>query len=292
MRTVYLNGAFVDEAEATVPIMDRGLLFADAVYEGIGVLDGRLVDGARHLDRLDRSLGEVSIPAPMGRDELVGVLHELVARDGLDEGFLYLHVTRGVAERNYVHEGDLVPNVFAFTQPQHGVAADDEPVVRTLRTFPDLRWARRDVKTTNLLGQVLAKQAAAEAGDDEALLVKVPAGSDPGGLDVEVTEGGAVSFFPVVGDRLLVRPLSPEILPGVTRSSVVPVATAEGLVVEERTYTLGEALAADEAFITGASSYVEPVGAIDGTPVGDGGVGPWTRRLRAAYLADVRTRLL
>ena len=287
-RNVYLNGAFVDEAEATLPIMDRGLLFADAVYEGIGVLDGRLVDGAKHLDRLDRSLAAVGIPAPMGRDELVAVLRELVARDGLDEGFLYLHVTRGVAERDYVHDGGLVPTVFAFTQPQHGVAADGEPTVRTMRTFPALRWARRDVKTTNLLGQVLAKQAASDAGDDEALLVEGSAGD----AAAEVTEGGAVSFFPVVGDRLLVRPLSPEILPGVTRSSVLPVAAAEGLAIEERTYTLAEAMAADEAFITGASSYVEPVGAIDGVPVGDGGVGPWSRRLRAAYLADVRRRLL
>ena len=287
-RNVYLNGAFVDEAEATLPIMDRGLLFADAVYEGNGVLDGRLVDGAKHLDRLDRSLAAVGIPAPMGRDELVAVLRELVARDGLDEGFLYLHVTRGVAERDYVHDGGLVPTVFAFTQPQHGVAADGEPTVRTMRTFPDLRWARRDVKTTNLLGQVLAKQAASDAGDDEALLVEGSAGD----AAAEVTEGGAVSFFPVVGDRLLVRPLSPEILPGVTRSSVLPVAAAEGLAIEERTYTLAEAMAADEAFITGASSYVEPVGAIDGVPVGDGGVGPWSRRLRAAYLADVRRRLL
>ena len=287
-RNVYLNGAFVDEAEATLPIMDRGLLFADAVYEGIGVLDGRLVDGAKHLDRLDRSLAAVGIPAPMGRDELVAVLRELVARDGLDEGFLYLHVTRGVAERDYVHDGGLVPTVFAFTQPQHGVAADGEPTVRTMRTFPDLRWARRDVKTTNLLGQVLAKQAASDAGDDEALLVEGSAGD----AAAEVTEGGAVSFFPVVGDRLLVRPLSPEILPGVTRSSVLPVAAAEGLAIEERTYTLAEAMAADEAFITGASSYVEPVGAIDGVPVGDGGVGPWSRRLRAAYLAAVRRRLL
>ena len=287
-RTVYLNGAFVDEVEATVPIMDRGLLFADAVYEGIGVLEGRLVDGLKHLDRLDWSLDAVSIARPMGRDELVGVLHELIRRDGLDEGFLYLHVTRGVAERNYVHDGDLVPTLFAFTQQQHGVAADGDMVARTMRTFCDLRWARRDVKTTNLLGQVLAKQAAADAGDDEALLVK----GEPGDRDAEVTEGGAVSFFPVVGDRLLVRPLSSEILPGVTRSSVLPVAAAEGLIVEERTYTLAEAMAADEAFITGASSYVEPVAAIDGVLVGDGGVGPWTRRLRVAYLADVRTRLL
>tara|TARA_B100000700_G_C15053904_1_gene861799 strand:- start:4293 stop:5153 length:861 start_codon:yes stop_codon:yes gene_type:complete len=283
VRTVYLNGAFIEEAAATVPVMDRGLLFADAVYEGIGVLDGRLVDGLKHLDRLDRSLESVSIPRPMSRDDMITMLRELVALDGLDEGFLYLHVTRGVAERDYVHGGDLVPNVFAFTQPQHGVSADSEPVFRTLRTFPDLRWLRRDIKTTNLLGQVLAKQAAFDAGDDEALLVV------DGG---EVTEGGAVSFFPVVGDRLLVRPLGPEILPGVTRSSVLPVAEAEGLIVEERTYTVDEAKVADEAFITGASSYVEPVGAIDGVPVGDGSVGPWVRRLRAAYLADVRTRLL
>ena len=281
-RIVCLNGEFLPEDEARIPIMDRGLLFADAIYEGMGVLDGGIVDVRKHLARLRRSLAEVGIPEPHTEEEFLGILMELVRRNDVDEGFLYLHVTRGVAERSYVPVAGLTPTVFGFTQPLHGAPADVEPTGLTMSSQPDLRWVRRDVKTTNLLGQVLANWGASEAGADEALLV-APDGT--------VTEGGAVSFFPVVDGALLVRPLSNDILPGVTRSTLLEVLDAEGIPIDERTYTLDEALAADEAMITGASSYVEPVLAIDGHPIGDGTSGALTLRLRAAYLALVRSRL-
>ena len=281
-RIVCLNGEFVPEDEARIPIMDRGLLFADAIYEGMGVLDSGIVDVRKHLARLRRSLAEVGIPEPHTEEEFLGILMELVRRNDVDEGFLYLHVTRGVAERNYVPVAGLTPTVFGFTQPLQGAPADVEPTGLTMSSQPDLRWARRDVKTTNLLGQVLANWGASEAGADEALLVA---------SDGTVTEGGAVSFFPVVGGALLVRPLSNDILPGVTRSTLLEVLEAEGIPIDERTYRLDEALAADEAMITGASSYVEPIVAIDGQAIGAGEPGALTLHLRTAYLALVRSRL-
>jgi D-alanine transaminase len=281
-RIVYLNGEFIDEAEAKVPIMDRGLLFADALYEGMGVLDGAIVDVRKHMARLRRSLAEIAMPEPHTEEEFLGILTELVRRNDVDEGFLYLHVTRGVAEREYVPAAGLTATVFGFTQSLHGAPADVEPTGLTMSSQPDLRWARRDIKTTNLLGQVLAKWGAAEAGADEALLV-APDGT--------VTEGGAVSFFPVVDGTVLVRPQSNDILPGITRSTLLEVLEAEGIPIDERTYTLDEALAANEAMITGASSYVEPIVAIDGHTIGGGGPGALTLRLRTAYLALVRSRL-
>ena len=281
-RTVYLNGEFVPEDEARIPIMDRGLLFADAIYEGMGVLDGGIVDVRRHLARLRRSLAEVGIPEPHTEEELLGILMELVRRNDVDEGFLYLHVTRGVAERSYVPAAGRIPTGFGFTQPLYGAPADAEPAGLTMSSQPDLRWARRDIKTTNLLGQVLANWGASEAGADEALLV-APDGT--------VTEGGSVSFFPVVDGTVLVRSLSNDILPGVTRSTLLEVLEAEGIPIDERTYTLDEVLAADEAMITGASSYVEPIVAIDGQAIGAGEPGALTLHLRTAYLALVRSRL-
>jgi len=272
-----VNGAFVPEAEASVPIMDRGLLFADAVYEGFGVLDGQIVDYVHHWERLVRSLGELEMTLPHEVDTLWRILMELIERNGVEEAFLYLHVTRGVATRDYIYPSGLSPTVFAFTLPGYGVASEPSPVLR-LATAPDWRWARRDIKTSNLLAQVLAKQAAHDAGADEALLLRGD----------EVTEAGSSSFFVVLGDTLVTRPLSNDILPGVTRRAVVDVAAEMGLRVDERSVTLSEALDADEAFITASSSYVQAVGEIDGRPIGTGAPGPVTNAVRDVYLRYVR----
>ncbi|MEM7427765.1 MAG: D-amino-acid transaminase [Pseudomonadota bacterium] len=277
-RIVYINGAFVPENEATVPIFDRGLLFADAVYEGLGVLDGQIIDFLRHMRRLRRSLGELAIPEPFGQDDFFAILMELIRRNAIAEGFLYLHVTRGVADRDYLYPEGLKPTVFAFTQVSHG-AADGEPQGMRLQSTPDLRWQRRDIKTSNLLGQVLAKRAADAAGADEALMV---------GPDGYITEGGATSFFIVKDRSIIARPVTNEILHGVTRQSMLAVAKAEDLRIQERRITLEEAYDADEAFITGASSYVEPVASIDGRTIGDGVPGEITRKLRSHYLKAVR----
>ena len=278
-RTVYLNGEFVGETEAKLPIFDRGLLFSDAVYEGLGILDGQIIDFPRHMARLRRSLGELSIAEPMTQDGFFAVLMELVERNALNEGFLYLHITRGTADRDYLYPADLKPNIFAFTQPQTHQAADDAPKPISMHSTPDLRWVRRDIKTSNLLGQVLAKRAADEAGADEALMIA------PDGF---ITEGGATSFF-IIKDRTIVaRPVSNDILHGITRQSMLAVAEAEGLAIETRKITLEEAYQADEAFITGASSYVDPVGKIDGNTIGTGEPGPLTLHLRQEYVRTAR----
>ena len=276
-RIVYCRGEFVPEDQAVVPLMDRGLLFADAVYEGLGILDGKLIDFPHHHARLVRSLGELGIAEPFTAGELWPLLMELIDRNGADEGFLYLHVTRGVAERDYVYTDGLEPTVFAFVQAGHyGSAADATPPVISLATHEDWRWVRRDIKTPNLLAQVIAKQAAHDAGADEALLVRGD----------EVIEAGSASFFFVQDGTIVTRPLSRDILPGITRRSVIAVAEEFGLTVEERTATLDEVLAADEAFITASSSYVEAVGSIDGHAFA--APGPITTRLREVYLDHAR----
>ena len=167
-RTVWINGAYLPEEDAQISIFDRGLLFADAVYEGVGVLDGRIIDFSHHRQRLFRSLTELEIQPPLSESDLFDGLKELIAQNQLREGFLYLHITRGVHDRDYLYPADLTPNVFAFTQETHGGLADDPPQPLRLASAPDIRWGRRDIKTTNLLGQVLAKEVARKAGADEA----------------------------------------------------------------------------------------------------------------------------
>ena len=278
-RTVFLNGSFLPESEAKLSIFDRGLLFADSVYEGFGILDSQIVDYEYHMDRLDRSLGELEMPWPMSRDELLDAMMQLIKVNESREGFMYLQITRGERDRNYLYDGDYVPNVFAFTQKEK-FAADAPPKPVKLATTPDIRWARRDIKTTNLLGQVMAKQAAHRAGAYEALMIAP---------DGHVTEAGSSSFFFVKGRDLFVRPVSNDILHGITRQTMLRVAETHQLRVREEVYTLEQALAADEAFITGASIYVLPVGRIDDADIGDGGVGPITASLRSAYLELARS---
>ena len=278
-RTVFLNGDLIPESEAKLSIFDRGLLFADAVYEGFGILDSQLVDFEYHMDRLDRSLGELEMPSPMARDDLFAAMMRLIEMNNSVEGFMYLQVTRGERDRNYLYDGDYVPNVFAFTQKEK-FAADAPPKPVKLATTPDIRWARRDIKSTNLLGQVMAKQAASRAGAYEALMIAP---------DGDVTEAGSSSFFFIKDRELFVRPVSNDILHGITRQTMLRVAETHQLRIREETYTLDQALAADEAFITASSIYVLPVGQIDDTEIGDGGVGPMTAALRSAYLELARS---
>ena len=278
-RIVYLNGEFLLARDAKVSIFDRGLLFADSVYEGLGVLDGRIIDFDMHMTRLRRSLRELSMPATMTDAEIYDVLSRLVRDNGFSEGFLYLHVTRGEADRDYVYTSDLKPTVFAFTQSTDKPRADAEPQGISMVSQQDLRWRRRDIKSTNLLGQVIAKQAAHDAGAYEALLV------DDDGY---VNEGGATSFFIVRDGTLFVRPVTNDILHGVTRQAMLKVAEQESLKIETRRFTLEEACAADEAFLTGSSTYIEPVIRIDGQTIGTGEPGPVTLKLRSEYLSLIR----
>ncbi|KQQ40847.1 D-amino acid aminotransferase [Methylobacterium sp. Leaf125] len=279
-RIVYLNGDFLPFAEARVPIMDRGFLFADGIYEVSAVLDGRLVDNEAHLARLDRSLGEIDIANPHSLAEWVGLQTDLIARNGLTEGLVYMQVTRGVYERDFAYPpAGTRPTVMMFTQAKT-VAAN--PLAETgakIITVPDLRWKRRDIKSVALLAQVLAKQQAAAAGVAEAWMVE----------DDAVTEGSSsTAFIVTTGGALVTRPLSTALLPGITRKAVLRLAEEAGLALEERLFSVAEALAAAEAFYTSASAFVMPVVSIDGHAVGEGRPGPHTRRLRELYLAMAR----
>ena len=277
-RIVFLNGDFVAESNAKLSIFDRGLLFADAVYEGFGVIDSQIVDFEYHINRLTRSCDELAMASPMDKDELFVMLMRLIAENELVEGFLYLHVTRGEGDRSFFYNDSYKPNIFAFTQVAKFVADDPAPAVKVLTT-PDLRWVRRDIKSTNLLAQVMAKQAAHEAGAYEAVMI------DDDGF---ITEAGSSSFFFIKDQTLIVRPVSNEILHGITRQTMLRVASEQEIAVEERIYKLDEALAADEAFLTAASIYVLPVSHIDDTKIGDGMVGDFTLALRAGFLQTAR----
>lgn len=275
-RTVFVNGAFVPFEEATIPIMDRGFLFADGIYEVSAVLNGRLVDNEAHLARLDRSLSEIRIENPYTAEEWTRLEKELVARNELSEGLVYMEVTRGVAERDFAFpKAPTKPTVVMFTQVKNITRSPQAETGAKIITVPDLRWKRRDIKSVALLAQVLAKQAAAEAGVAEAWMVE----------DGFVTEGGSSTAFIITRDkRIVTRPLSNAILPGITRQAVLRLAADDGLTVEERLFSVEEAHEAAEAFFTSASSFVMPVVAIDDRPVGDGRVGPLATKLRALYL--------
>ena len=278
-RIIYLNGDYLAESEAKLPVLDRGLLFADAVYEGFGILDGQIVDFIYHMQRLERSLSELSIPMTFSIDEMFHNLMVLLDKNNAKSGFLYLHVTRGAGDRAFHYHDQYVPNIFAFTQGEK-FAADGTPPTIELLTYPDLRWARRDIKSTNLLAQVMAKQAANQSGAFEALMV------DANGV---VTEAGSSSFFFIKNDSLYVRPVSQEILHGITRQTMLRVAEDRGISLIERTYSLNEVLAADEALITASSIYVLPVAKIDGNVISDGNAGDFTLALREGYLAKARS---
>jgi len=274
-RIVFLNGSFLPIEEAKVPFMDRGFLFGDGVYEGVGMLDGRLIDNEAHLERLERSLGEVRIANPYSRAEWTALQEELARRNGMTEGFIYFQVTRGVAERDFFFPENAKPTVAMFTQAKAIANASAAEKGIAVVTVPDQRWQRRDIKSINLLAQVLAKQAAKEAGAQEAWLVE----------DGFVTEGGSSSAFIVTkAGSIVVRPLSQAILPGITRKSLLRLSQESGIVLEERRFTVEEAYEAGEAFLTSASNFVLPVVSIDGRPVADGRPGPITTRLRQLYL--------
>ena len=274
-RIAYVNGSFVPFEDAKIPITDRGFLFADGIYEVSAVLNGALVDNEAHLARLDRSLKEIGIANPYTAAEWTRLEEDLVRRNGVEEGLVYMQVTRGAAERDFAFPKDAKPTVVMFTQAKNISRSAMAETGAAVITVPDLRWKRRDIKSVALLAQVLAKQAAAEAGVFEAWMVE-------GG---HVTEGGSSTAFIITGDkRIVTRPLSNAILPGITRLSVLRLAREQGLTLEERLFTVEEALAADEAFLTSASSFVMPVVSIDGKPVGSGKPGPLVRKLRALYI--------
>jgi len=276
-RIAYVNGTFVPVGEAKVSILDRGFLFADGIYEVTAVLDGRLIDSASHLARLKRSLNEIALPLPRTLAEIEEIERELVKRNGLLSGLIYMEVTRGAdVGRDFAFPSQSVPpTIVMFTSAKDLLETQGARNGIKVITVPDLRWARRDIKSVGLLAQVLAKQAAAEAGAGEAWMVE----------DGIVTEGASSSAFILTQDDVIVtRPNSISILPGCTRAAVAALAKERGLRLEERPFSLVEACEAKEAFATAASVFVQAVVAIDGKPIGTGKVGPVAARLRELYI--------
>jgi D-alanine transaminase len=278
-RTVYLNGKYLPEDEAKISIFDRAVLFGDAIYEVAGVLDGKLIDFEAHMARYNSSLDKLGIPAPLDDEQILTAFRDLIDLNGINEGLVYMQVTRGEAERDFIWQDELQPTVFMFTQHKISVENEYAETGVILKSIEDIRWARRDIKSTNLLGQVLAKKAASDAGAYEALMIDG---------DGYITECASTSFFIVTNDLLLTRPLSNEILPGITRKTVVALCNTHGIRLVETRFTLKEALQADEIFISGASSYVLPVVQIDEQKIGSGTPGPYYQKLRQIYIDHAR----
>ncbi len=278
-RIVYVNGRFCPIGEATVSIMDRGFLFGDGIYEVSAVLDGRLVDNPAHLKRLDRCLGEINIRNPHTVPEWIALQSRLIESNRVVEGLVYIEVTRGAWERDFTCPPDLEPGVVMFTQSK---AVADVPAAKSgvsVISVPDMRWARRDIKSVNLLPQVLAKFAAKTAGVAEAWMVQ----------DGFVTEGASSTAFIIsAAGEIITRPLSSAVLPGITRHTIMALAKAHSLKLVERLFTLEEAYQAREAFFTSASSFVMPVVRIDSETIGSGTPGPLASDLRARYIAAAR----
>jgi D-alanine transaminase len=281
MRTVYVNGDYVPEDQARVSVFDRGFLMADGVYEVTSVLDGKLIDFDGHVRRLDRSLRELDMQ-PVDGAALLAMHRELVDRNAIDQGMIYLQVTRGnPGDRSFVMPGaDCPPTVVAFTQAIPNLA--DAPAARTgfrVITIPDLRWGRVDIKTVQLLYPSMGKMAAKKAGCDDSWFV-----ADDG----SVTEGTSNNAYIVKGNRIITRQLGQDILHGITRAAVLRFAAEAQFEIEERPFTVAEAQGADEAFATAASIFVMPVVEIDGARIGDGVPGRVATRLREIYLDEMR----
>ncbi|MDP3382774.1 MAG: D-amino-acid transaminase [Phenylobacterium sp.] len=277
-RIAYVNGRYQRHADASVHIEDRGYQLADAVYEVWSVFGGKLADAEGHFARLARSLGELQIPEPMSRAALTIVLREVLRRNLVREGLIYLQISRGVAPRDHAFpEGDLSPSV-VITAKSLDRAASEAKAAKGIAviTTPENRWGRCDIKTVGLLPNVLARQAARERGAGEALFV------DELGL---ITEGASANAWILDGNGVLrTRDTQANILRGVTRRTLLDVIAEAGLKVEERPFTPEDMAQAKEAFITGAGSLVLPVIAIDGQPIGGGAPGPVAKRLRSLYI--------
>ena len=279
-RTVYLNGAYVPEEDAKISIFDRGFLMADGVYEVTSVIDGKLIDFDGHTARLDRSLRELDMENPISRDDLLEAHRELVRLNAINEGLVYLQITRGAPnDRDFVFpDPDETPQtIVMFTQNKPGLA--DNPTAKKgikIISIEDIRWGRRDIKTVQLLYPSMGKMMAKKQGADDAWMVE----------DGAVTEGTSNNAYIVKDRKIITRALSNDILHGITRAAVLRFAQEAQMEVIERDFTIAEAQEADEAFITSASTFVMPVVEIDSQPLGTGAPGPLVTRLREIYLEE------
>jgi len=274
-RIVYVNGEFVPEEEARVSVFDRGFMFADGVYEVSSVLRGQLIENQGHMLRLRRSLSELDMASPATDEEIEAIQKSLIERNNLEEGLIYLQVTRGAADRDFAYPKDTQPTLVLFTQAK---SIMNNPVADTgisVITVEDIRWKRRDIKTVGLLAPCMAKMQAKAAGADDAWLVEA-------GF---ITEGSSNNAYIVTQDGTLVtRQIGNEILNGITRRAVLALAEAHNYTIEERLFSVEECYQAAEAFITSATTFVQPVVKIDDAVIGNGQPGPVAKQLREFYV--------
>jgi len=274
-RTFYVNGEFVAEEDAKISVLDRGFLFADAVYEVSTVLQGKLIDNKAHLKRLARSMGELSMAAPCSEEDIEAAQKKLIELNELEEGLLYLQVSRGVADRDFAYPAKPQSSLVMFTQSKNLLNSPMAEQGMHVISIPDLRWKRRDIKTVGLLAPSMGKQAALDAGVHDAWMIE----------DGLVTEGTSNNAYIVTADKKIqTRHLGHEILSGITRHAVLKFAAEAGYTVVEEPFTIEDARQASEAFITSASTFVMPVVNIDGVTLGDGTPGPVSKQLRKIYI--------
>jgi D-alanine transaminase len=278
MRTVYVNGVYLPEDQAQVSIFDRGFLFGDAVYEVTAVMNGQMVDFDAHMDRLQRSMSELDMQNGYGRKDLLTIHKKLIKKNNLQEGLVYLQVTRGVADRDFdFSDLDVKPGLVLFTQVKNleanPLAARGQKIVLA----DDLRWGRSDIKTVQLLYSSLMKTRAKRQGADDVWLCR----------DGKITEGSSNNAYIVThNNEIVTRELSTDILHGITRASVLKIARLHQLKIVERAFSVDELLSAREAFSTSASGFVNPVVNVNGTAISDGEPGHVTTALRASYVAE------
>lgn len=278
-RIVFLNGKYIKENEAKISIFDRGLLFADSVYEVTAVIDNKLIDFPAHIERLENSLNELEIKNIFSYDLLLKMHKELVNKNKFTnkEGLIYMQVSRGTIERDFlIKDKDVTPNIFAFTQEKNLTDVDYKTNGLEIITRNDLRWQRKDIKTTQLLFATLIKTEAYKLGADDAWLI------DGDGFVNEGTSNNA--YIIDKNNKIITRNLSNKLLPGITRKTIIEVAKKLKLSIEERPFTVKEALESNEAFISSASTLIAPVTKIDKNNIGKGHIGPITEILRETYI--------
>jgi D-amino acid aminotransferase len=282
-RTVYLSGEWLTEEDAKISVFDRGFTFADAIYEVTAVLEGKLIEYAGHVARLKRSLSALQIKIDLSDDEMLAVHREIVARNGIENGLIYLQISRGAEDRDFAFSRDLKPTIVLYTQEKDILSQPKWKTGLKLVSHPEGRWSNRQIKTVQLLYSSLAKMNAVENGADDVLFVE----------DGFVTESSGSNFHIVTKDGTLVtRDLSNALLHGITRGSLLDIARDAGFKVEERSFTLEEVFAASEAFITAATAFVSPVVELDGRAIGTGMPGPMVEKLRDLYIADRRVNAI